>query len=835
MKEDTFMRLSELENGNSAIIIKVEGSKAFRKRLSEMGFVKGKRVTSIKNAPLKDPIEYEIMGYNVSLRRAEAALITVEPGTEETVLLGMSETEPLVTPSVILTDNRDDNDTCIHVALIGNPNSGKTSLFNYMSGLNEHVGNYSGVTVDKKEASIRFKGYKIVLTDLPGTYSLSAYSPEELYVREYIVENKPDIIINVLDASNIERNLYLTTQLVDMGQRIVVALNMYDELMESGDRFDYKSMGRLLGIPFIPTVAKKGRGIPHLLNELVTVFNDVRTQGKSEGVDINYGLYLEQWIETLENKLDFDKDSRFTARFTAIKLLEGDREITRNIKDIERIRPLVEDIQAQIRKEYGDDPETVFADARYGFVSGAMKETYTHNKIRHKQSEIIDTIITHKVWGFPIFIFIMWIMFYATFTLGEYPMTGIEYLVSVLQGWLSDVMNDGAFKDLLVNGIIGGIGSVIVFLPNILLLFLFISVLEDSGYMARAAFIMDKLMHKIGLHGKSFIPLVMGFGCNVPAIMASRIVENRANRILTILITPFMSCSARLPVYILIIGAFFPNHAGNMLFAVYLMGILLAVFTALLFKKVLFKGQDQPFVMELPPYRVPSALTTVKHMWLKGSQYLKKMGGIILVAVVIIWALGYYPRPDKSRENYFDTLKTEAVQKYDYAVGKGVPVALAEQQRDSLLHLIGLQELTEQQSMSYLGRIGKSIEPIVAPLGFDWKIGVGLLSGIAAKEIVVSTLGVIHQVDQEGEDSEYQLENRLKEDVYAYGPRKGEKVFNRAVAFSLLMFVLIYFPCVAAVAAIRRETGAWKWALLTVVYTTSLAWIVSFIIYQIFG
>ncbi len=828
------MRLSELGNGNSAIIVRVEGDSAFRKRLSEMGFVKGKRVTAIKNAPLKDPIEYEIMGYNVSLRRAEAALITVEPGLEEKPLPGMPGTEPLVTPSVILTDNRDD-DTHIHVALIGNPNSGKTSLFNYISGLNEHVGNYSGVTVDKKEASIRFKGYRITLTDLPGTYSLSAYSPEELYVREYIVENKPDIIINVLDASNLERNLYLTTQLIDMGQRIVVALNMFDELAESGDRFDYKAMGGLLGIPFIPTVAKKGRGIPHLLNEIVTVFNDTQAKGKSEGVDINYGLYLEQWIEMLENKLDSGIDFRFTPRFTAIKLLEGDREITRDIPDMDNVQPLVDDIRAQIKREYGDDPETVFADARYGFVSGAMKETYVHNKIRHKQAEIIDTIITHKVWGFPIFIFIMWIIFYATFTLGEYPMMGIEYLVGALQGWLSDAMAEGPFKDLLVNGIIGGIGSVIVFLPNILLLFLFISILEDSGYMARAAFIMDKLMHKIGLHGKSFIPLVMGFGCNVPAIMASRIIENRTNRILTILITPFMSCSARLPVYILIIGAFFPEHAGNMLFVIYLIGILLAIFTALLFKKVLFKGQDQPFVMELPPYRVPSALTTVKHMWLKGSQYLQKMGGIILIAVVVIWVLGYYPRPDSSRENHYRALKTEAAQTYDRAVEAGVPVVTAERQRDSLLHAIGLQEMTEQQSASYLGRIGKAIEPVVAPLGFDWKIGVGLLSGIAAKEIVVSTLGVINQVDMEGDDTEYQLENRLKEDVYTYGPRKGEKVFNKAVAFSFLMFVLIYFPCVAAVTAIRRETGAWKWALLTVGYTTGLAWIVSFIVYQIFG
>ncbi|HIS34085.1 MAG TPA: ferrous iron transport protein B [Candidatus Avirikenella pullistercoris] len=774
------MKLSELKSGQSAIIVKVIGNNAFRRRITEMGFVRGKKVYVIKNAPLKDPIEYELMGYDISLRRKEAEMIEVVSEEEAKDLLQGESAATTVQKSVETVVKERGKE--INVALIGNPNSGKTSLFNYISGLNEHVGNYSGVTVDIKVATIEFKGYKINLTDLPGTYSLSSYySPEELVVRDHIASDKFDIIINVVDASNLERNLYLTTQLIDMDVNMIVALNMYDELLASGDIFDYHSMGKMLGTVFVPTVGKKGKGVPHLLDAIVTRYNDVDIHYRS--IRINYGQSVEEWLEKIETQVSKKNDTRYSDRFVSIELLEGEDKKLAEHFNIPEIAPLVGEVRSKIEAEYKEDVQTVLTDARYGFISGALKETLTRNQMRNKQSEIIDTVITHKIWGFPVFIFIMWLIFYGTFVLGEYPMMGIEYLIGELQSFLSGTMNDGAFKDLLIDGIIGGIGSVIVFLPNILLLFLFISILEDSGYMARAAFIMDKLMHKIGLHGKSFIPLVMGFGCNVPAIMATRIIEDRNNRFLTILIAPFMSCSARLPVYLLIIGAFFPENAGNMLFLIYFLGILVAIFSALLFKKVLFTGKDQPFVMELPPYRVPSARSTLRHMWMKGSQYLRKMGGIILVAVVIVWALGYYP----SRES------------------------------------------------SYLDRFGKTIEPAVAPLGFDWKIGVGLISGVAAKEVVVSTLGVINHIDASDESGEMQLAEQLKNDVYESGPKKGEKVFTKASAFSLLMFVLIYFPCVAAIAAIKKETGAWKWALFTVVYTTGLAWIVSFIIYQIFG
>lgn len=826
------MNLSELVNGESAIIVKLSGSSAFRKRLTEMGFVRGKRVSVIKNAPLKDPIEYRIMGYNVSLRRSEASLIEVADKLsleQEAHVWSGKGMGSVTTSSVVLESSKDNKN--INVVLIGNPNSGKTSLFNYISGLSEHVGNYSGVTVDKKDAVFQFDGYTITITDLPGTYSLSAYSPEEMYVRKYLNENKPDVVINVVDASNIERNLYLTTQLIDMEQRIIVALNMYDELEHSGDRFDYKSMGQLLNIPFIPTVAKKGRGVPKLLAKIVELY---KNNGDNYLVNINYGLYLENCISDVAGIMYASKlPPYYCDRFTAIKLIEDDEEIVNIYKGDISVEKKVADVRLRIKKEYaGEDCPTVFADARYGFISGALKETYVHAKIKHKQSEVIDTIVTHKLWGFPIFIFIIWFMFYATFTLGEYPMMGIEYIINFIQKSLSEVMQDGAFKDLMINGIIGGVGSVIVFLPNILLLFLFISVLEDSGYMARAAFIMDKLMHKIGLHGKSFIPLIMGFGCNVPAIMASRIVENKANRILTILIIPFMSCSARLPVYILIVGAFFPDNAGNMLFLIYLIGIAIAIFSSLLFKKVIFKGKDQPFVMELPPYRVPSVSGTLKHTWHKGSQYLSKMGGVILVAVVVIWTLSYYPQTDN--DDYYNARKAEIENIYTGDINEGLSIDKAQELYDSSLKMINTQKINSKLEASYLGRIGKTIEPVIAPLGFDWKIGVCLLSGIAAKEIIVSTMGVINQVDTDDADAEHKLETKLRNDVYTNGDKAGTKVFNKAVALSFLMFVLIYFPCIAVISAIKKETEKWRWALFTMLYTTTLAWVVSFMVFQIF-
>lgn len=774
------MKLSDVDSGNYAVVNNINGSTAYVKRVTEMGFVKGRKIFVVKNAPLRDPIEYDLMGYSVSLRRKEAELIDVsivESSEDELECLSVGGSDK--NEAVMFYERLDNSGTVINVALVGNPNCGKTTLFNFMSNSDEHVGNYSGVTVDSKVASLTFKGYTINITDLPGTYSLNTYSPEEIIVRDRLINEKYDFVINVVDATVLERNLFLTTQLIDMGCEVIVALNMYDEFQNSGDVFDHKTMSKLLAVPFVPSVAKKGRGVAHILDEIVHKYQN-GTQNRVK-IETNLGRLIEEKIKSVELLLPNDNIVSVSKRFSAIMLLERN-DFFCNIYDSELVAKC-EKFSKELESEYKNNIISIFADARYGFISGALNETLTINSDRYKKSRKIDNILTDRVWGFPFFITIMWLIFYATFTLGAYPQQGIEYLIGLMQSGVAAVLSEGILRDLLIDGIIGGVGSVALFLPNILLLFLFISILEDSGYMARAAFIMDKLMHKIGLHGKSFIPLVMGFGCNVPAIMASRIIEDKSNRLLTILIMPFMSCSARLPVYMLIVTAFFPEHGSLVLFGIYLFGILIAIISSIIFKKVLFKAKDQPFVMELPPYRIPSTVTTLKHMWSKGAQYIQKMAGVILVAVMIIWSLSYFP----DKEN------------------------------------------------SYLKTIGKTIEPVVAPLGFDWKIGVGLISGVAAKEIIVSTMGVLNQVDAEGDDGEFKLAETLKNDKYSDGERRGEYVFTTPVALSFLAFVLIYFPCIAVVSAVKRETGMWKWAAFVVVYTTSLAWIVSYGVYNLFS
>lgn len=704
------MKLSELKPGQSGIILKVAGRGAFRQRIIEMGFVKGKKVEMLTKAPLKDPTVYKIMDYEVSLRKSEAELVEILTG-EEIQSSDEPENIPLVVNEDKLVSPANEQSKVINVALVGNPNSGKTSLFNIASGTHERVGNYSGVTVDAKEGKFKYKDYTFKLIDLPGTYSLSAYSPEELYVRKQILESAPDIIINVVSASNLERNLYLTTQLIDLNVTAVIALNMYDELEKSGAKLDYRSLAEMIGYPVVPTVAKSGRGIPELFDQVIEIY-------------------------------------------------EGRSPVAR-----------------RIRIHYGEEVETDFADARYKFIDSILSPTFKAGKkdslkITHR----IDKIVTHKILGFPLFFLFMFVMFEGTFVLGKYPMEWIERLVAVFGNFINTLMPAGPLKSLLIDGVIGGVGSVIVFLPNIVILYLFISFMEDTGYMARAAFIMDKFMQKMGLHGKSFIPLVMGFGCNVPAIMSTRIIESRNTRLITILVNSLMSCSARLPVYLLLVGAFFPKRGGLALFGLYITGIVLAILMSRIFKKFLIKGEDLPFVMELPPYRVPTLKAMNRHGWEKTSQYLRKMGGIILVASIIVWFLGYFPKNNKQD--------------------------------------------------SYIGKIGHFIEPVVKPLGFDWKIGASLISGMAAKEIIVSTLGVIYTGDGEND-------MLLKERLQTEQSPDGNLVFSPLVATSLLLFVLIYFPCIATIAAIKNESGSWKWAAFVVVYTTVLAWIVSFGVYQI--
>lgn len=818
------MRLSELRTGDKGVIVKVMGRGAFRKRIIEMGFIRGKEVLVIQNAPLKDPIHYQVMGYDVSLRRSDAALIEVVSTAEfEKDYASSLNDNERTADSYILPCENDLREIAmrkgktINVALVGNPNCGKTSLFNFASGAHEHVGNYSGVTVDAKEGTFQQNGYTFRIVDLPGTYSLSAYTPEELYVRNHLNEAQPDVVINVVDASNLERNLYLTTQLIDMDTRMVIALNMYDELERHGNKFDHETLSQMIGSPIVPTVSKTGFGIEELFNRVIKVYEE--QDPVIRHIHINYGESLEKGIATLRKTLKNSGNipKSLSKRNLSIKLLEGDREVESFVKTLPGAEQILQERDrdsAQIEKLLQEDCETALTNARYGFISGALRETYEPNKIKEATStQLIDLFVTHKVLGFPIFILFMWIMFEATFRLGGYPMEWIESLVGVIGNFVRNYMSEGPLKDLLVDGIIGGVGGVIVFLPNILILYLFISFMEDSGYMARAAFIMDKLMHKMGLHGKSFIPLVMGFGCNVPAIMASRTIESRNSRMITMLINPLMSCSARLPVYVLLTGAFFPQNASVILLSLYVTGILLAVLMARLFKRFLFNEEDVPFVMELPPYRMPTGKSILIHMWEKAKQYLHKMGGIILVASILIWFLGYFPRQTESSGHFERQIAEIENAELD-----------SKAKTDTIDELERLRAIDHQQN-SYIGRVGQAIQPIMAPLGFDWKISVSLLSGMAAKEVVVSTLSVLYTGD--ADDSQI-LSERLKQDRNA----EGALVFTPLIAISLMLFVLIYFPCIATVSAIVNESRSWKWGAFVIVYTCVLAWIVSFIVYQ---
>jgi len=807
------MVLSELKTGEEGIILRIRGRGAFRRRMMEMGFIKGKKIKVIKNAPLKDPIEYCLLGYRISLRRSESQFIEIGSLEDNRNISeffnGSVQSDSEKLP--VLNGSK-----TIHVAFVGNPNSGKTSLFNFASRSFEHTGNYSGVTIDSKTAKIIQNGYILNITDLPGTYSVSALSPEELYVRNYIVDKMPDVVVNVIDASNLERNLYLTTQLIDMDIKVILAFNMYDELEKRQDMIDLLLFSKLLGTPVVPTVGSKGKGIQNLLKKIIEVFND--NDPVQRHIHINYGNEIERSIQKIQNLIKIPENysitDRISSRFIALKLLDKDTYIEQYINNtVNKKETKYTSVKERerIKQLFGEDASDVIASKKYGFIAGALRETYQKGEPRkYDSTEVMDSILTHKFYGFPFFMFFMWLIFAATFKLGSYPQHWIEEGINILGIWLSAVMHEGSLKDLLIDGVIGGVGGVLVFLPNILLLFLFISFMEDSGYMARAVFIMDKLMHKIGLHGKSFIPLIMGFGCNVPAIMATRNIENKNNRILTMLIIPFMSCSARLPVYLLLIGAVFPDMQGTLLFLLYFVGILLAILVAIVFRMSIFKSQGTPFVMELPPYRMPTFRSTMKHMWFKGSQYLKKMGGVILIASVLLWTLGYFPR-------------------------KVDPAVLTEYSDPDNTGLVDYNENMKQLQLenSYIGKLGKFLEPAIRPLGFNWKMGVSLLSGIAAKEVVVSTLGVLHQVDSQDDKLKPQLAKKLQEEKYESGKLKGRKVFNPLSTISFLLFTLIYFPCIAVFAAVKRESGNSWWALFMIFYTTFLAYLVSFLVFQI--
>ncbi len=835
------MKLSDLNTGEQGVIVKVNGHGSFRKRLIEMGFIAGKKVTVVLNAPLKDPIEYEILGYKLSLRRSEAEQIEVISESEAKEVMKKDSSFDTIyaddcdeewSLNNLMKKLAEERKHVIRVALVGNPNCGKTSLFNIASGSHEHVGNYSGVTVDAKEGRFEYKGYKFVLVDLPGTYSLSAYSPEELYVRKNLIDNVPDVVINVVDASNIERNLYLTAQVIDMNLRVVMALNMYDELKDKGDELDIKQLGYLLGMPVCPTVSRDGTGIPELFDTVIKIYTQSDPK-LARHIHINHGAELEKSIDRIKLLLQKNQSLRdkYSTRYLAIKYLEDDKDIE---KIIDTLPNRDEIISARVIEEQRiidllhTNTESAIVDAKYAFIQGALAETYKPHQDATPRKTItdkIDAVVTNKWMAFPIFIAVLYLIFQTTFAVGDYPMQWIDWFVGKFGDFVATFMADGWLKDLVVDGIISGVGSVLVFLPNILILYFFISLMEDSGYMSRAAFIVDKLMHKIGLHGKSFIPMVMGFGCNVPAIMATRAIESRKSRMITIAIIPFMSCAGRLPIFVLLAGAFFPHNAALVLLGIYLLGIILAILSAIILSKFV-KDDDLPFVMELPPYRIPTAKAIWRHTWEKGQQYLQKMATTILICSVIIWFLGYFPKNKElmaAQEEYATLAQTPAGRLSANADEVDVNAATATKQ-ELMTRIDSLYAY--QQENSYIGQLGRMVSPALDPLGFNWKMDVGLLTGIAAKELVVSTLGVMYSEGakvSEGHDmsEDTQLQSALVNDV------------TPAAALSFMVFILLYFPCVATFVAIKNETGKWRWAVACCAYTMAVAWIMSFIVYRL--
>lgn len=729
----------------------------------------------------------------------------------------------------------------IVVALAGNPNSGKTTLFNELTGSHQHVGNYPGVTVEKKEGHREYAGHRLHFVDLPGTYSLTAYSLEEVVARNFILHDKPDVVVDVIDASNLERNLYLASMFLELDVPVVLALNMMDVAEAKGKHVDVELLSSLFGLSVVPVVARKGYGAEKLLDAVLVAAEE----GRPREIRINYGPELEQHIGELTvaveaQRLRLRREeappgpphgpvhlgrrgpwhhqrprwgrrregfeprgvhadlaladislAELPARWTAIKLLEDDSQVRQRVERLgaegQALLQMTDAARTHIAQVFGDDPEIVLADRRYGFVSGACREAVTSvSQSRRDWSEQVDTVLANRVLGLPIFFMLMWLMFEGVFRFGNPMMQGLERFFNWMHAMALAYIPPGQLQSLIADGVVGGVGGVLVFLPNILLLFLAISLFEDSGYMSRAAFVVDRVMHQVGLHGKSFISMLIGFGCSVPAVLATRTLESPRERMVTILVVPLMSCGARLPVYILLTGAFFtPEAAGKVIFAVYALGVVLALLMAKLFSKYLFPGPPTPFVMELPPYRFPTLKGTLIHMWERGWLYVRKAGTTILAMSVVMWFLLSHP-----------TLPSDP----------GLPSA---------------QNAERAIMYSYAGRLGKVIEPAMKPLGFDYKVATGLFAGLAAKEIIVSTFGTI-----------YSLEGTDEKSQELRGALRADPGLNPLVAFTLMVFVLIYIPCVSTVAAIYKETCSWKWTLFAVGYTCALAWVVSLIVYQ---
>jgi len=715
----------------------------------------------------------------------------------------------------------------IVVAIGGNPNSGKTTIFNELTGSRQRVGNWGGVTVEKKEGIVEHRGYRIVFVDLPGTYSLTAYSLEEIIARNFIVNEKPDVVVDVIDAGNLERNLYLAVQLIEMGGKFVFVLNMADMAEKQGLLIHREKLATLLGGPVVFTIGHRGKGITELLDEVVKVYEG--REKKSRHLHVAYGNELEEEVRKIQGRIRTDREltARYSTRWLAVKLIEDDSEVKKTIeKESARSSAILtkgEESRKHLRNIFSEEPESLVADQRYGFISGLLQECISLNQMeRVDSSQKIDRVLTNRLLGIPLLIFFIWLMFQITYRVGAYPMRWIEYFIELGEIGIKLLFPAGVLRSLLIDGIISGVGGVAVFLPNILLLFFLISLFEDTGYMARAAFVMDRVMHLIGLHGKSFISMIMGFGCNVPAIMGTRTLENEKDRILTILINPLMSCSARLPVYVLIAGAFFGRRAGNVIFSVYAVGVVLAILIGRLFRKTLFRGESEPFVMELPPYRIPTIKSVVIHMWERAFIFVKKMGTVILAGSIVIWFLSNFPIPRDVATVYSERVQSiEEIYRVRIdelkksAAGYRAEKRALNEEKSSLIAQLQQERASEIISQSFIGRIGRFIEPVFRPLGFSWREGVALITGFVAKEVVVSTLGVLYNAGGEAQ--------------LGYSLRKSSSLTPLS-AYAFLIFVLIYTPCLATVAAIRQETKSFKWTLFTILYEISLAWVLSFLI-----
>ena len=701
----------------------------------------------------------------------------------------------------------------IKVALAGNPNCGKSSLFNALTGSHQRVGNFSGVTIEKHEGYVDYRNYRIRFVDLPGTYSLTAYSPEELVTRNYLIEETPDIVVNVVEGPNLERNLLLTTQLMEMEVDLVVALNMYDEVEAQGIDIDVKQLQRLLGCHIVPTSAKKKQGLDSLLDHVVRVFEGDIEVKKNK---LAFRLEVEKAIEDIAELISHEPELQtYNHRWLAIKLLENDKEVYNVVRQYPvwvKTELVLQNVIQETGKVYKSDPEICITEDRYAFIRGAMQECVRHVPDKKRSAtDYIDTVVLNRVLGLPVFLFIVWIIFHMTFTLGTPMMDGLDFLFGMLAEKVAPLLPNEVLRSILVDGVIAGVGGVLIFLPNIILLFIGLSFLEASGYMARAAFVVDKVMHRFGLHGKSFIPMITGFGCSIPAIMATRTLKSRSDRLATIMVIPFMSCGAKLPVYVLLAGAFFtPAAAANVMFGIYMFGIVFGLFSALVMKKTVLKSESEPFVMELPPYRWPSLRSVLVQAKNKAMMYLKKAGTIILLAVLLIWTFSNYPKNPE-----LDVQLESRIAAIEETVADGAEKEMAIMEAEHRIN-------AEQLEYSIAGRAGKLLEPVIRPLGFDWRIGVALVTGLAAKEVVVSTMGTIYSLG-EADETSAELKTILKSDPG----------FDEATALSLMVFVLLYIPCVAAVGVMKKEIGEWRAVVIYGAYALVAAWIFSFITYRL--